>query len=369
MGGVPPIALTNTVGNPLPPGLTIDSARERVSGTPTTAGQFSLSILAQDAGIPSNVFTTSRTFVLNKPLDLGLGEFVAFPLGKPLTLGTVSTGGTSPRTFTVTSGALPGGVSLATDTGAFEGSAAAAGSGRLRVEGIDVAGSADARDVMGVVCVQSAAGRAEMTLPAGDTACGFYFDAVAGSTVSVAAVAAKKQAKRTLSGAVLRPDGTTAIAGAKIKSASGKWSAAGVVCPSTGRYFVVLQSAGGDAAQMLGSVKITPPKGSKLAGNPLDAGDRVFVEIGALAGAKLTLKAVPAKKTDLLLGVQALIDPNGVYTAPGAAATSVGNGVALSIVLTTPGTWTVVLAAKSGSGAYSYSYKIAQPKGGVFILE
>lgn len=116
-GGTEPYqyVLTGT----LPQGMSFDAATGTLSGTPTTLGSFNLSLTVTDA----NAFTVTRDYSLTVAAptititsDLpGAGAFVAYQ-------GQISaTGGSTPYTFAVTSGALPPGLSLDAETGDITG--------------------------------------------------------------------------------------------------------------------------------------------------------------------------------------------------------------------------------------------------------
>jgi hypothetical protein len=99
----------------LPAGLTSNSCA--ITGTPTVAGTSTLSVTATDSSTPTPVVTTGpATLVINPPLTLSLtGTLPNAVKGQPYTQTLQATGGISPYSYSVTTGSLPDGLSLATD--------------------------------------------------------------------------------------------------------------------------------------------------------------------------------------------------------------------------------------------------------------
>jgi uncharacterized protein YhjY with autotransporter beta-barrel domain len=109
----------------LPPGITL-SAGGRMSGTPTAGGNFTFTVTATDGG----GFTGARAYILSVAAATVAVAPATLPdgirgVGYSQTL--TAAGGTAPYAFSVTGGALPGGLSLATD-GTLTGQPTAVGS-------------------------------------------------------------------------------------------------------------------------------------------------------------------------------------------------------------------------------------------------
>lgn len=117
-GGHTPYAWSATN---LPPGLSINSSTGEVTGTPSTAGFFSTTVrLTDDLGVIAS--TGSMTVEIAAALTIG-GTYNATPtrgIVYPTFTPTVS-GGYLPRSFAISAGALPAGLSLNTSTGAISG--------------------------------------------------------------------------------------------------------------------------------------------------------------------------------------------------------------------------------------------------------
>lgn len=116
VGGLGPYSFAVTSGA-LPPGLSLSSGGA-FSGTPGTTGTFNFSVTVTD----QNATTSTRSLAIS----VYLLPFVTanYPDGyvtQPYSGSTTGTGGKLPYTFSITSGALPGGLVLNSSTGAIGG--------------------------------------------------------------------------------------------------------------------------------------------------------------------------------------------------------------------------------------------------------
>lgn len=133
-GGTAPYSFALKPGSTLPPGLTI-TPTGTISGTPTSAGTFDFIVTVTDA----NDFAS----------DIALGMTVAAPsitLNASMPSGRVgqtyaglieAVGGAAPVTYAVTTGTLPDGLSLNTNSGAVTGIPTAAGSSTVTITARD----------------------------------------------------------------------------------------------------------------------------------------------------------------------------------------------------------------------------------------
>ncbi|WP_380787837.1 putative Ig domain-containing protein [Sphingomonas sp. R86521] len=134
-GGAAPYAFSATG---LPTGLTL-SAGGVVSGTPTQAGSFTVTVTAQDSSTGAGPFTGSRTYTL---VIAAPTITLAPPTSPSATVGvaysqTISAaGGAAPYEFAITAGALPAGLTLAA-AGALSGTPSAGGSFAFTVTATD----------------------------------------------------------------------------------------------------------------------------------------------------------------------------------------------------------------------------------------
>ncbi|QSX80098.1 putative Ig domain-containing protein [Lysobacter solisilvae] len=133
-GGIAPYTFTVAAGA-LPGGLTLASDGT-FSGTPTASGTFNFTIRATDL----NGFYGEQAYALTiappPTITITPAALVDGVVGSGYSQTLTATGGTSPYTFAVTSGALPPGISLAT-TGSLAGTPTATGGFSFQVTATD----------------------------------------------------------------------------------------------------------------------------------------------------------------------------------------------------------------------------------------
>jgi len=121
-GGTPPYAFAVSSGA-LPTGLTLNSSTGAITGTPTAAGTFTFTITATDATGCSG----SRLYTITIA-STGCPAITLSPMTLPAATAQVfysqsvtASGGTAPYAYTVSSGALPAGLTLNPATGLISG--------------------------------------------------------------------------------------------------------------------------------------------------------------------------------------------------------------------------------------------------------
>ncbi|MCE9634199.1 MAG: Ig domain-containing protein [Planctomycetes bacterium] len=367
-GGIPPYTIAIVAPAVLPDGLTLDATNYRITGTPTTAGNGTLAVTLTDSGTPAHVLVAGGAFAVNAPVDVRPGVFTPFALGRTHARAASIGGGTTPMAATVT-GSLPAGLAFNGGTRQFTGAPSAAGAFPYHLDVTDAAGSTDGADSTAVVCAPLGATASLVSLAAGDTACGYFFDLVEGSSATVKIATAKGGARRTLAAAILGPDGQP-IAGAVAKGGAGSASVTRLRAARSGRYFVVLSSKSGDATQLTGTVKaVVPAKAAAKLAN-VTPGQTITIKFGALPGTVLALKATPDAASGGKIGIFAVTDPAGnlVDLATDLSLKIVANGVQLGGTLTKGGTWTIGLLCQPGNAAkkVAWSYTLKPVKGAVF---
>lgn len=151
VGGTAPLTWTVSSGA-LPPGLSLSPASASsviLGGAPTAAGSYNFVLQAADA---TNA-TTIRSFSLlitpggPGPLKIATPSLPVGIGGRAYNATLLATGGTPPYTWSITSGALPSGLSLSTqgdNSGLISGNTASLGSSQLVVQVSDSAAPAPA---------------------------------------------------------------------------------------------------------------------------------------------------------------------------------------------------------------------------------
>jgi large repetitive protein len=108
-GGTSPYSCSITAGT-LPAGLTLSGCT--VSGTPTTAGSSTVTVQVTDSGNPSQSTSGPETIVI-QPAALALtSTFPDGTVGVAYSANITASGGTTPYSCSITSGTLPGGLTL-----------------------------------------------------------------------------------------------------------------------------------------------------------------------------------------------------------------------------------------------------------------
>ncbi len=121
-GGTPPYSWSITSGT-LPPGLSLNASTGAITGTPTVAvSNLSLTFQVQDSGTPKQTKTATLLLTI-APAALGIttASLPGGQVGVAYSTTLVASGGTTPYSWSLTSGSLPAGLSLNSSTGAITG--------------------------------------------------------------------------------------------------------------------------------------------------------------------------------------------------------------------------------------------------------
>ena len=164
-GGAAPYGYAVTAGT-LPPGLSL-SADGVLSGTPTSVGTYGFTVTATDVDGDTATGTYSVQITAGQVLTVLPPSLPNGFWGAPYTATVTATGGTGTGyTFTVSAGALPAGLTLATG-GAITGTPTATGNFTLTVTATDSAGNWGQRAYTLRIDPRAALAINPPTLPAG----------------------------------------------------------------------------------------------------------------------------------------------------------------------------------------------------------
>ncbi|MCC4605685.1 putative Ig domain-containing protein [Xanthomonas campestris pv. parthenii] len=132
-GGTAPYSYALSAGA-LPAGITLDPATGGLSGTPTVAGSFTFTLTASDS-TPSPAAQASRSYVLTvntATLVIAQGTLPPAVNGTAYAQTLTVSGGVAPYAFTVSSGTLPAGLTLAPN-GTLSGTPSAEGNSTFTI--------------------------------------------------------------------------------------------------------------------------------------------------------------------------------------------------------------------------------------------
>ena len=147
-GGTAPFAWTVSAGA-LPGGLTLNASTGLVSGTPTAAGGFSVTVRATDA--LSQFATAAVTITIVASPTFVAGAPPAGQVGVAYTTTFQVTGGTAPIVLSVSAGSVPPGLTFVAATGVLSGTPTTVGSSSFTVSGTDANGQTATKPVTLVI--------------------------------------------------------------------------------------------------------------------------------------------------------------------------------------------------------------------------
>lgn len=128
----------------LPNGLFLTSSTGVISGTATQSGNFPFAVQAQDSSSPVQTATHNYTLSVSVPssgsgISIGTSSMPSATVGTSYSKTLSASGGTSPYTWGIVSGALPSGISLNSTTGTVSGTPTQQGTSNFTVKVSDSA--------------------------------------------------------------------------------------------------------------------------------------------------------------------------------------------------------------------------------------
>ncbi len=136
-GGTAPYIWSLTAGSTLPPGLTLASSG-LVSGIPTAGGGFDFGIQVADSSSPQQTATLSTLIVVSpSTLAISTSSLTSATVGTAYSQTLTASGGTPSFRWSITSGALPAGLSLSSWTGVISGTPTVSGAFTLGITVMD----------------------------------------------------------------------------------------------------------------------------------------------------------------------------------------------------------------------------------------
>jgi hypothetical protein len=133
-GGQGPYTWAITAGN-LPNGLTLNTATGAISGTPTAEGRFQFTVRVTDAG--GRTATKELSVLIGQTVQITTTSLPEAAVNVAYAATLAATGGQGPYTWSVSSGTLPPGLTLAASTGAISGTPTTVGSYSFTVKVTD----------------------------------------------------------------------------------------------------------------------------------------------------------------------------------------------------------------------------------------
>jgi hypothetical protein len=140
MGGKPPYTWTLVEGT-LPPGLSVETTKGRILGTPTTEGQYTYTLKLTDSKgtTVTNQYTQTISTSGTTPFMLGTPQIPEYGQDQDVGYNFFAQGGALPWTFTITG--LPAGVTYDPVSGLISGTPSAPYSGSVTITLVDANGT------------------------------------------------------------------------------------------------------------------------------------------------------------------------------------------------------------------------------------
>jgi hypothetical protein len=151
VNGTSPYTFAITAGT-LPAGLTL-AANGAISGTPTAAGNSTFQVQVTDSSNPVEKSLQSLGISIVAPVVIGGGALPAGAVGSAYSSTVQATGGTPPYVYTITSGALPAGLTLLS-SGIISGTPTTAGIASFSIQATDSASTSQRASAAFTLAIQ-----------------------------------------------------------------------------------------------------------------------------------------------------------------------------------------------------------------------
>jgi len=161
-GGTTPYTWSLQAGS-LPAGLSLNASTGAITGTPTTAGTSNFT-----AKVTDNVAATATkalSIVINAVVTVTTASLPADTVGIAYNQTLAATGGTGARTWSLSSGSLPVGLSLNGSTGAITGTPTTAGTSSFTAKATDTVGASGTKALS--IAINAAPSITTASLPGG----------------------------------------------------------------------------------------------------------------------------------------------------------------------------------------------------------
>ena len=164
-GGTTPYTWSLTSGS-LPTGVSLTAATGLISGTPTTSGTFSFTVQVKDSSSPAQTATANLSITVSttsSPVQVVTSSLSNGQVSSAYSATLAATGGTTPYTWSLTSGSLPTGVSLTAATGLISGTPTTSGTFSFTVQVKDSSSPAQTATANLSITVNASASPVEIT--------------------------------------------------------------------------------------------------------------------------------------------------------------------------------------------------------------
>ena len=130
-GGTPTYTW-GTMSGQLPTGLSLTPSTGVISGTPTASGTFSFTVAVTDSANPTQAISTPESITVgSSQLAITSSMLISGTAGTAYSVPLQASGGTLPYTWSIKSGTLPAGLTLAATSGVVSGTPTASGASQF----------------------------------------------------------------------------------------------------------------------------------------------------------------------------------------------------------------------------------------------